>query len=174
MKGMGIVFLVMLISVGIAFFWDSVPIIGESVHAAFDPTLGALLDWNVTLGLIIMTLILNLITTIIHKNVTDQDMLKRIKEEQKLVNEEMKLYKDNPDKTLELSKKSMELAFKTFPISMRPVVYTAIPFILLFRWITAYFSEKPAEVLGFMSGFWAYFVFFIITSIFWRKVLKVH
>lgn len=174
MKGMGVIFLVMLVSLAIAGLWDKIPIIGESVHAAFDPTLGALLNWHVTLGLIIITAILNLATTILHKKVTDQDMLKRIKEEQKLVNEEMKLYKDNPNKTMELSKKSMELAFKTFPITMRPIVYTAIPFILLFRWITDYFTEKPAEVLGFMSGFWGYFVFFIIFSIIWRKILKVH
>ncbi len=174
MKGMGLVFLVMIISLGVATLWDKVPIIGESVHTVLDPTLGSLLDWNVTLGLIIMTVILNLITTLIHKNVTDQDMLKTIKEEQKLVNEEMKLYKDNPNKTMELSKKSMELAFKTFPITMRPVVYTAIPFIILFRWITSYFTQNPVKVLGFMSGFWAYFVFFIISSIIWRKILKVH
>lgn len=174
MKGMGLVFFVMLISIAIAFFWDTVPIIGESVHAVFDPTLGALLDWNVVFGLIIMTFVLNLLTTLLHKKVTNQDLLKQIKEEQKLVNEEMKLYRDNPDKTLELSKKSMELAFKTFQITMRPVVYTAIPFILLFRWITSYFADNPVKVFGFMSGFWAYFVFFIITSIFWRKVLKVH
>ncbi|MBM3232436.1 DUF106 domain-containing protein [Candidatus Pacearchaeota archaeon] len=174
MKGMGLVFLVMLVSLGVAFFWDHIPIIGESVHAIFDPTLGDLLDWNVTFGLMIITLVLNLLTTLLHKKVTDQDLLKQIKEEQKLVNEEMKLYKSNPEKTMELSKKSMELAFKTFPITMRPVIYTAIPFILLFRWITAYFAEKPVEILGFMSGFWAYFVFFIISSIIWRKILKVH
>lgn len=174
MKGMGLVFLVMVISLGIAFFWDHVPVIGEGVHAVLDPSFGALLDWNVVFGLMIITALLNLATTILHKKVTDQDLLKTLKEEQKLVNEEMKLYKNNPEKTMELSKKSMELAFKTMPITMRPVVYTAIPFILMFRWITDYFSEKPAEVFGFMSGFWAYFVFFIIFSIFWRKILKVH
>ncbi len=174
MKGMGIIFLVMIASLAAAALWDKVPIIGESVHAAFDPTLGKMLDWNVTLGLIIITAVLNLITTLLHKKVTDQDMLKTIKEEQKLVNEEMKLYKDNPNKTMELSKKSMELAFKTFPITMRPVVYTAIPFILLIRWFTDYFKENPVKILGFMSGFWAYIIFFVVFSIIWRKILKVH
>ena len=174
MKGMGIIFLVMIASLAAAALWDKVPIIGESVHMAFDPSLGKMLDWNVTLGLIIITAVLNLITTLLHKKVTDQDMLKTIKEEQKLVNEEMKLYKDNPGKTMELSKKSMELAFKTFPITMRPVVYTAIPFILLIRWFTDYFKENPVKILGFMSGFWAYIIFFVVFSIIWRKILKVH
>lgn len=164
----------MIASLAAATLWDKVPIIGESVHIAFDPSLGKMLDWNVTIGLIIITAVLNLITTLIHKKVTDQDMLKTIKEEQKLVNEEMKLYKDNPGKTMELSKKSMELAFKTFPITMRPVVYTAIPFILLIRWFGDYFKTNPVKILGFMSGFWAYIVFFVVFSIIWRKILKVH
>jgi uncharacterized membrane protein (DUF106 family) len=174
MKGMGIIFLVMLISVGVATLWNHVPVIGQSVHAAFDPTIGVLLDWNVTIGLLIITAILNLITTLLHKYITDQDLLKSIKEEQKLVNEQMKLYKDNPDKTLELSKKSMELAMKTMPITMRPVVYTAIPFILLIRWFGDYFKTHTVKILGFMSGLWAYIVFFIIFSIIFRKLFKVH
>ena len=174
MKGMGIIFLMMLISLGIAFFWDNIPIIGESVHVALDPSLGVLLSWNVTIGLLIITAILNLITTLLHKHVTDQDMLKTIKEEQKLVNEEMKLYKNNPEKTMELSKKSMELAMKTMPITMKPAMYTIIPFILLIRWFTDYFKESPVKILGFMSGTWAYIVFFIIFSLIWRKILKVH
>jgi len=174
MKGMGIVFLVMLISLGVAALWDKVPIIGETVHAAFDPTLGFLLNWNVTFGLLIITAVLNLITTLIHKNVTDQDLLKQLKEEQKLINEEMKLYKNNPEKSMELSKKSLELMGRTMPITMRPVAYTAIPFILFIRWVTDYFKDHPAKIFGFMSGFWAYFVFFIIFSMIFRKVLKVH
>ncbi len=168
------IFLVMIVSLAVATLWDKVPIIGEVVHIAFDPSLGALLNWDVTIGLLIITAILNLITTLLHKHVTDQDLLKQIKEEQKLVNEEMKLYKSNPEKTMELSKKSMELAFKTFPITMRPVVYTAIPFILLIRWFGDYFKENPAKILGFMSGLWGYIVFFIIFSIIFRKILKVH
>lgn len=174
MKGMGAIFLVMIVSLGVATLWDKVPMIGESVHFAFDPSLGALLNWNVTWGLMIITAILNLGTTLLHKKVTDQDLLKQIKEEQKLVNEQMKLYKSNPEKTMELSKKSMELAFKTMPITMRPVVYTSIPFILLIRWFGDYFKTNPVKVLGFMSGIWAYIVFFIIFSIVFRKLLKVH
>lgn len=174
MKGMGIVFLVMLVSIGVATLWDKVPMISESVHFAFDPTLGVLLNWNVTIGLLIITAILNLITTLLHKYVTDQDLLKKIKEEQKLVNQEMKLFKDNPEKSMELSKKSMELAFKTMPITMRPVIYTSIPFILLIRWFGDYFKDNSVKILGFMSGIWAYIVFFIIFSMIFRKILKVH
>ena len=174
MKGMGVIFLVMILGLVVATFWDSFPAIKEGVHSALDPSLGALLDWNVTIGLLIITAVLNLITTILHKYTTDQDLLKQIKEEQKLVQGQMKLYKTNPEKSLELSKKSAELAMKTMPITMRPVIYTTIPFILLIRWFGDYFKEQPAKILGFMSGIWAYIVFFIVWSMIFRKLLKVH
>ncbi|MBS3083595.1 DUF106 domain-containing protein [Candidatus Pacearchaeota archaeon] len=174
MKGMGIMFLVMLLGLAVATLWDKIPAIGDSVHLALDPSLGILLNWDVTIGLLLITAVLNFITTILHKKVTDQDLLKQLKEEQKLVNAELKLYRDNPQKSMELSKKSMELAMKTMPITMRPVIYTTIPFILLIRWFGDYFKDNPAKILGFMSGIWAYIVFFIVFSIIFRKIMKVH
>ena len=167
MKGMGIMFLVMLLGLAVATLWDKIPAIGDSVHLALDPSLGILLNWDVTIGLLLITAVLNFITTILHKKVTDQDLLKQLKEEQKLVNAELKLYRDNPQK-------SMELAMKTMPITMRPVIYTTIPFILLIRWFGDYFKDNPAKILGFMSGIWAYIVFFIVFSIIFRKIMKVH
>lgn len=174
MKGMGIMFLVMMISLAVAFFWNHVPAISEGVHAALDPSLGKLLNWDVTLGLILITAILNLITTLLHKNITDQDLLKQLRDEQKIVNEEMKLYRNNPEKSIELSRKSMELAMKTMPITMRPAMYTIIPFVLLIRWFGDYFKDHPAKIFGFISGTWAYILFFIVFSIIFRKLLKVH
>ena len=175
MKGMGVIFLVMLLGIVVATFWNSFPAINEGVHSALDPSLGSLLDWNATIGLLIITAVLNLITTILHKHTTDQDLLKQIKDEQKIVQEEMKLYRSsNPAKSLELSKKSAELAMKSMPIAMRPVLYTTIPFILLIRWFGDYFADKPVKILGFMSGIWAYIVFFIVFSMLFRKLLKVH
>ncbi|MGV8142537.1 MAG: EMC3/TMCO1 family protein [Candidatus Pacearchaeota archaeon] len=174
MKGMSVLFLVMILGLGVALFWDNFAVVKESVHAALDPSLGKLLDWNVLIGLILITGVLNFFTTLLQKYTTDQDLLKQIKEEQKLVQEELKLYKSGDAKSLELSKKSMELAMKTMPITMRPVIYTTIPFILLIRWFGDYFKDQPVKVLGFMSGIWAYIVFFVIWSIIFRKILKVH
>ena len=172
---MGVIFLVMVLGIVVATFWNSFPVVKDGVHSALDPSLGTLLDWNVTVGLLIITAVLNLITTILHKHTTDQDLLKQIKDEQKIVQEEMKLYRStNPQKSLELSKKSAELAMKSMPITMRPVLYTTIPFILLIRWFGDYFADNPAKIFGFMSGIWAYIVFFIVFSMAFRKILKVH
>lgn len=164
---------VMVLSLVVAGMWNSIPVIKNAVHAILDPSAGLILDWNVTWGLIIITGILTLITTILQKYLTDQKLLKEIKAEQKLVQEEMKLYKAHPEKQMELSKKSMELATKTMPITMRPLVYTIIPFVLFIRWFGDYFELYPVKVLGIFSGLWAYIVFSIVWSIILRKVLNV-
>lgn len=174
MKGMGILFLVMLLSIGVATLWDSLPVIKNSVHVVLDPSAGKILDWNTTFGLIIITGFLTFLTTLLQKYATDQSALKTIKEEQKIIQQEMKLVKENPEKSMELSKKSMELVMKAMPLSMRPLIYTAIPFILFLRWFGDYFSVHPVKILGFMSGIWAYIVFSIILSMIFRKWLKVH
>ncbi len=175
MKGMMIMLWVMLLGIVVAMFWGSFPAVKEGVHFVLDPSLGALLDWNVTFGLLIITAVLNLITTILHKHMTDQNLLKSIKDEQKIVQEEMKLCRStNPEKSLALSKKSAELAMKSMPIAMKPVLYTTIPFILLVRWFGDYFAENPVKIFGVMSGIWAYILFFVVFSMAFRKILKVH
>ena len=173
MKGMGIMFLVMLLSIGVAGLWGAIPIVKSTVHFILDPTAGVLLNWHVTIGMILITGIITLITTLLQKYLTDQDTIKTIKEEQKIVQQEMKLAKSNPEKTMELSKKSFELSMKTMPLTMRPLVYTVIPFVLFLRWFGDYFIVNPVKIFGFLSWFWAYIIFSIVLSSIFRKILKV-
>lgn len=167
-------FLVLGISMLVALLWDNIPVIKDTIHSLLNPTIGSLLNWNVSLGLLIVTAIIVLITTVIQKQFTDQVALKGIKEEQKKLQEQMKEQKSNPQKLMELQKKSMELAFEMMPLSMRPLMYTAVPFILFLRWFGDYFTANPAEILGFLSWFWAYIIFSIFFSLIFRKLLKVH
>ncbi len=172
---MGVMFFVMLLSLVVASLWTSIPGLRDAVHLVLNPTAGVLLNWNYTLGLLLITTLITLITTILQKYATDQDFLKTIKEEQKIVQQEMKLAKSNPTKSMELSKKSMELTMKAMPITMKPLMYTVIPFVLFLRWFQDFFTTAGnPTILGFMSWFWAYLVFSIVFSSIFRKVLKVH
>ena len=85
MKGMTIMFVVMILSLGIASLWSSIPAIKDGVHSALDPTLGILMNWNVTLGLIIITGVLTFLMTLLHKYATDQNLLKEIKDDYVIV-----------------------------------------------------------------------------------------
>ncbi len=173
-RGWKPVIIVMLIAFGIAGFWQSVPFIKNSVHAIFDPSAGWLLNWDLTYGMLALVFIISLLTTIIQKYTTDQETLKELKKEQKILQEEMKKYKNHPEKMMELQKKSFEFLPKTMKLSMRAIVYTAIPFILLFKWFWDFFTDLGnPKLLGFMGWIWFYILFSIIFSSILRKVLKV-
>ena len=175
MKPLTILLIITIISLGIAFFWKSVPIISQSVHLILDPTAGSLLNFNITLGMIIITAIITLFITLIQKYTVDNDQLRELKKEQKILQEEMKKYKEHPEKFMELQKKQLEFIPQTMQLTMRPLIYTGIPIILFFRWFNDYFSAvtPPVKIFGFLSWFWAYLIFAIICSIIFRKMLKL-
>lgn len=166
-------FFVVVISLAIAIFWNKVPLISNSVHYILDPTAGSLLDWNVNAGIAIVAAVISGFIMTIQKYTTDQETLRKIKKEQKLLQEEMKLFKDKPERLLELQKKQLQFIPQTFEITLRPIMYTSIPIILFFRWFNDYFTAVPIKVFGLLSWFWAYLILSIIFTSIFRKVFNV-
>ena len=175
MSSVKIVFGVMVVSLLIAGMWNTLPIIKTSVNFILNPFFGWLLNWNLFIGLIIIVFFINLAQILIHKYTTDQEGLKRLKEEQKKFREQMKTLKDQPDKMLELQKKQMASIPKSFSLSMKSVAYTMIPLLLFFRWFQDFFSlrENPVLFLG-IKWIGTYIIFSVVFSIIMKKVLKVH
>lgn len=175
MKGMSILFLIMALSLGIAFMWNSIPVIKDAVHYALDPTAGWLLNLNVYFGIILISALLTLATTIIQKYATDQETIRQIKAEQKLIQEEMKKLKNQPEKMLELNKKQMEKMPEMMQHTMRPALYTFIPFVLFLRWFGDYFtgSNLSTTFLIFPKWVWIYLILSIVFSSIFRKIFKV-
>ncbi len=168
------IIIVMILSLLIVYLWNKVPAIGNAAHAILDPSVGVLLDWNVTWGMVIIVFIISLIMSLFQKYATDQETLKELKKEQKLLSEEMKKYKEEPAKLMELQKKQFEFIPKTMQLTMRPMMYTGVPIILFFRWFHDYFSLIPDfRFFGFLSWIWFYLITTIIFSSILRKVLKV-
>ena len=176
MKSMTLLLIVMIISFVVAGLWNSVPVIKETVHLVLDPTAGSLLNWNIMIGMFAIIILINLIMTLVQKYGTDQETLRQMKKEQKELQEEMKKYKNDPEKLMEFNKKQMENMPRMFEITMKPLVYTIIPFILFFRWFSDYFSSEALlefKFFGILNWFWFYLIFSIIFSSIWRKILKV-
>jgi len=164
----------LVISMLIALFWDSLGFLRDLVHAIFDPSAGALLNLNVTWGMMLIVFALTLITTLIQKYTTDQEALKDLKKEQKALQAEMKEHKDNPQKIMELQKQSFAAIPKTMKLSMRSFAYTTIPLILFFRWFMDFFEVLGGyKFFGFLGWFMFYLIFTLIFSSIFRKVLKV-
>ena len=114
------------------------------------------------------------IDLVIQKYTTDQNLLREIKKEQKLLQGEMKKYKDHPEKLLEMQKKQLEFIPKTMDITMRPLLYTIVPIVLFFRWFSDYFALYPEiKIFGYLGWIWAYLIFAIIFSIIFRKIFNV-
>lgn len=166
---------VMIASLAMFFFWDKIPFIKDSVHAVLDPSAGwLLLNLNITLGMILIVFIISLFTTLIQKYATDQEALRELKKEQKILQEEMKKYKEHPEKMAELSKKQFAFIPKTFKLTSRGIMFTGIPFILFFRWFNDFFTAMgDPKFFGFLSWFWFYLIFTMIFSTVLRKALKV-
>ncbi len=165
---------VMVFSLLLAFLWDKIFFIKNFVEIILWPV-GLLLNWNLSLGMIIVIFLITLITTLIQKYATDQEALREIKKEQKEIQKQMKEFREHPEKIKELSKKQMSLMPKQMKLSMRAIIYTGIPLILLFKWFQYFFSTiGEFKFIGFI-GSW--FLFYIILSLIFgailRKLLKV-
>ncbi|MFA5020161.1 MAG: EMC3/TMCO1 family protein [Candidatus Pacearchaeota archaeon] len=170
------VVIIMIISLLIASLWDKWLVIKNTAHSILNPTAGALLNWDVTWGMIIIIFGISIIMTLAQKYGTDQKTIKEIKDEQKRIQKEMKEVKNNPEKVMEFQKELMPLTMELMKHSMRPIVYTGIPIILFFRWFSDYFAvfETPVKFLGIFSWFWFYLIGSIIFSTILRKIFKVH
>ena len=168
------IFIVMTFSMLIYAFWDKVPFIKDFIHSTLDPSIGILLTWNITIGMMIIVFLITLTTTLIQKYTTDQKQLKELREEQKILQEEMKKFQNNPEKVAELSKKQMEFIPRTFKLTSRSILFTGVPFILFFRWFNDFFiTLGEPKFFGFLSWFWFYFIFAMIFSSLLRKWMKV-
>lgn len=168
------IFLVMLLAFVIAGLWDKIPIIKNSINFVLNPTAGALLTWNLNLGMLIIVFVITVLTTLVQKYATDQDTLKELRKEQKAIQKQMKEFRSHPEKMMELQKKQMAMFPKQMKLSMRGIVYTIIPFALFFQWFRGFFTGigDPQFILG-LSWFWFYLISAIVISSLLRKWWKV-
>lgn len=174
-RGMFLFFIVLLVSLYIASKWNSpMTIIGsdmtvkEGVGAILNPSFGRLLDWNLYIGFAFIVALTSFVLTLSQKYLSDQKELKELKKEQKILQDEMKKYRDNPEKLLDFQKKQLEIFPKTFNLTMKPLLYTSIPIILLFRW----FGDYLLPIFGNWWILWYIIGAMIFSSIF-RKVFDV-
>ena len=159
----------MLISLVLASLWSKVLVIKNAIHFVLDPSAGALLTWNLNIGMLIVVLIITIITTVVQKYATDQKTLKEMRKEQKEMQAQMKEFKNHPEKMMELQKKQFAMMPKQMKLSMRAIIYTGIPFILFFRWFQDYFlaSGSPKFWLGL-----GWFLFYLISAMIFSSILR--
>ncbi len=140
----------------------------------FQNTLGWAIEWSPLGGLFIVSFILTLLVTLVYKYMTDQELLKSIKQEMKEIRKEMKLFKEDPTKMMELQKISMEKSMVQMKNTFKPMLITFIPLILVFGWLREVYATLEISFLGMSSWLLIYIIFSVIFSATLRKILKVH
>ena len=108
-----------------------------------DPILKPLLAMHPALAIGIIALIISLLVVLVYKKFTDQDLMKRLKDEIKELQTEMKTLKDQPEQMMKVQKRAMETNMKYMMKSFKPTLVTFIPIIIIFGWLNAHFAFAP-------------------------------
>ena len=140
-----------------------------------DPVLGPVMTISNPWNILLLSFVLTLVMTLLYKFLTNQKLMKQLKEEMKLHQKEIKELKNMPEKMMETQKVMMDKQIKYFLQSLKPTIVSFIPVILIFTWMRNYYLGlgNPAVLFG-LGWIWAYILSSIIFSIGLRKLLKVH
>lgn len=113
-------------------------------QTVFDPVFLPLLNLFKPAGFIIfLSFIVSLITVLIYKFATDQKKMKQLKEEQKELQKKIKGLKNEPKKMMELQKEIMKKNMEYMKHSLKAIIITFLPLILIFGWMNSYLSYQP-------------------------------
>lgn len=147
----------------------------EGFYGALNAIAGPLFKLPEPFPILIISFVLTLVTTLIYKYATDQELMKTIKEDVKALQAEMKTLKDKPEKLMEKQKEAMQKNMKMMTQSFKPMLITFIPVVFIFGWLRTHYDAlgNPDVFFGF-SWIWTYIIFSIVLSIGLRKLLKVH
>ncbi len=100
------------------------------------------------LAIVLLSFIVSILIIVITKYMTDQALMKKLKEDIKGYQKQIKEARSEPARAMELQKKAMELNMKYMIHSLKPTLITFIPIILIFGWMSstfAYESIKPQQ-----------------------------
>ena len=140
-----------------------------------DPVLGPVMSIPSPYNLLLISFVLTAAITVLYKLMTDQKLMKEIKDEMKRMQKEMKELKSEPEKVMALQKQVMQKNLKYMMQSLKPTLITFIPIIFIFGWLRDYYTDigNPAVLFG-LGWIWIYIIFSVILSIALRKLMKVH
>ena len=112
-------------------------------HDFLTPVLEPLLSLGPFWAILILSFLISLIITLVYKWVTDQKLMKSLKDEQKDYQKRIKALKDNPKEMMALQKEAMKKNMEYMKHSFKPTLITMLPIILIFGWMSAHLAFEP-------------------------------
>jgi uncharacterized membrane protein (DUF106 family) len=113
------------------------------LESILNPILLPLLKLPSFWAILIISLAISLLITFVYKWMTDQHLMKSLKDEIKDSQKKMKEFKHDAAKVMEIQKKAMETNMKYMMHSMKPTLITFIPLIIIFGWLNAHLAYEP-------------------------------
>ncbi len=111
--------------------------------AFFNSVFGPILRLSQPWPVLIISLMITLLITIVYKFMTDQEMMKKTKQEVKELQQDIKQFREDPKKMIEVQKEMMDKQFKMMGHSMKPTFITLIPIIIIFGWLNSTMAYEP-------------------------------
>jgi uncharacterized membrane protein (DUF106 family) len=108
-----------------------------------NPIFGPLLNLPSFWAVFIIAFVIALLITLVYKWMTDQHLMKSLKEEIKAFQQQMKEFKHDPKKVMEIQKRAMQTNMKYMMHSFRPTLITFLPIIIIFGWLHANLAFEP-------------------------------
>ena len=110
---------------------------------AFNPVLGPLINWNPFLGVFLVSFLISLIIVLVYKFFTNQQEMKRLKEEQKESQKKMKELRNNPEEMMKVQKEAMKKNLDYMKHSFKAMLTTMLPILLIFGWMNEHLTYQP-------------------------------
>lgn len=108
-----------------------------------NPVLLPVLQRSPFLGILVFSFFISLLIVLAYKYFTNQEEMKRIKEQQKEYQQRMKEMKENPGEMMKLQKEAMGKNWEYMKHSMRATFITIIPIIIFFGWMNVHLAYEP-------------------------------
>ena len=134
-------------------------------------TIKALIISNPKVSIITISVGVSFLISLINSLVMDKDRMREIKRKQKDIQAQATAHRKagNHEKALELNKEMLSYTGEIFKHSMKPMLITMIPILIIFGFIRGIFSESA--IAG--SWFWYYLISAIASSMIFRKLFKL-
>lgn len=113
------------------------------LSSILNPIMNPLLEVNSILAMVILSFLISLMISLIYKFTTNQNLMKELKSEMKELNKQMKTLRSHPEKAMKVQKRLMEINMKYMSHSMKSTLFTILPIILLFGWMSSHYAFEP-------------------------------
>lgn len=123
------------------------------------------------ISIILIGILITLCITLVNYFFTDKEKMRAIRARQKELQEQANKHRKegNHEKASELTMEMLGQTREMFKHSLKPMLITLVPILLLFSYVRGIFSAT--SIAG--SWFWYYFISAIVSSMVFRKLFNL-